>query len=302
MRNVMIISLLSVVVIASIIFFHSKEDKEVSSSASVIDPHSFLYKERMILPDAPIQADEEKVNIDPIIEKWNNQSLNATLWGENVPGVHHQLNTEDNVIALTFDACGGPTGNGYDEQLISFLREEQIRATLFFNARWIEENKEIFMDLSSDPLFSIQNHGTEHRPLSITGQSAWNISGTDSPVDVVNEVMVNQQYIYSLTGEKPTYFRSGTAFYDEIAVQIVEDLGLKVVNYDILGDAGATYSSEQVKESLLQARPGSIALLHMNHPSSGTAEGVMAAIPLLREQGFEFVTIDDYELRESEVE
>lgn len=34
--------------------------------------------------------------------------------------------TEAKELALTFDACGGYLGNQYDEELISFLRDEEI--------------------------------------------------------------------------------------------------------------------------------------------------------------------------------
>ncbi|GAE36437.1 hypothetical protein [Halalkalibacter akibai] len=106
----------------------------------------------------------------------------------------------------------------------------------------------------------------------------------------------NQETIKRLTGQAPTMFRSGTAFYDEIAVEIVNELGLEVVNFNVLGDAGATFSVEQVHRALLGAKSGSIVLLHMNQPSSGTAEGVKKAVYDLREMGFSFVLLEDYEL------
>ena len=60
-----------------------------------------------------------------------------------------------------------------------------------------------------------------------------------------------------------------------------------------MGDAGATYSAAEVERALLRAEPGSIALLHMNQPNSGTAEGVSQAVPLLHTEGFTFVHLDD---------
>ncbi len=219
-------------------------------------------------------------------------------WGEHVSGVKNRLDTEENVIALTFDACGGPFGNGYDEALISFLRENEIPATLFVNYQWIEEHEETFLSLAEDPLFEIENHGTNHLPLSVQGRSAWGIQGTASVDEVVDEVMVNQKFIHELTGTSPSFFRSGTAHYDEKAVEIVEDLNLQVVNYDVLGDAGATFSAKQVEDALLNSQSGSIPLLHMNQPSSGTAQGVKEAIPQLLEQGFSFVHVKDYPLSE----
>ena len=48
-------------------------------------------------------------------------------WGENVAGVKTRLNTNRKVIALTFDACGGPKGSGFDGELIHYLERRIIR-------------------------------------------------------------------------------------------------------------------------------------------------------------------------------
>src|SRR5690625_2877239 len=214
-------------------------------------------------------------------------------WGENVSGVKTHIKTDEKQVALTFDACGGDHGNDYDEELISFLKAEQIPATLFFNERWIIANEDLFLELAAHPLFQIENHGTEHSPLSVNGGEAWGIPATQSPEEVHDEIMNNHGRVQSLTDREMTLFRSGTAFYDEVAVELANKLGYEVVNFDILGDAGATYSSGQVKNALMDAQSGSIALLHMNQPGSGTAEGVKQAIPLLQEQGFEFVLLEN---------
>lgn len=223
-------------------------------------------------------------------------SSTPTEWGENVTGVKNRFNTSKKQIALTFDACGGNYGSGYDAELIAFLQAESIPATLFVNERWILENEDIFMELAKNPLFQIENHGTAHAPLSVNGGEAWGIAATSSPEEVVAEIMENHQTVADLTGREMTLFRSGTAFYDEVAVELANALGYEVVNFDILGDAGATYSSEQVKNVLLSAQAGSIALLHMNQPSSGTAQGVKQAVPLLQKDGFEFVQLQEVEL------
>lgn len=215
-------------------------------------------------------------------------------WGEKVSGVKTRINTREKIIALTFDACGGPNGSGYDEKLINYLKAEQIPATLFINGRWIDANPDIFRQLAETSLFEIENHGTLHKPLSVSGKDAYGIKGTASMEEAIDEVLFNQEKIEKVTGRKPIFFRSGTAYYDDITVKIVEDLGGKVVNYNILGDAGATFSKEQVKNALLQAKPGAIVLLHMNQPASGTAEGVMMAIPQLKKMGYRFVKLEEW--------
>ena len=227
-----------------------------------------------------------------LIERYSGKR--PTAWGDTVPRVILRLPTRDRVVALTLDACGGQTGSGYDTQLIETLRRERVPATLFINARWIEVNPRKFRQLAADPLFEIGNHGTEHRPLSVIGRSAYGIRGTNSIGQVIDEVTVNQRLIKRLTGTAPAFFRSGTAHYDDVAVRVVGDLGLKVINFDVLGDAGATYSAAQVTRAMLSSEPGSIILAHMNKPDSGTAEGIEAALPKLGRRGFRFVRISEY--------
>jgi peptidoglycan/xylan/chitin deacetylase (PgdA/CDA1 family) len=214
-------------------------------------------------------------------------------WGEKVTGVITRLPTNKPVIALTLDACGGKRGSGYDRELIDYLRKEKIPATLFVNARWIKANLPIFLELAKDPLFEIANHGTEHRPLSVNGKSVYGIRGTKNVEEVISEVWTNHQLITQLTHKEPKFFRSGTAYYDEISVQIVKELGEKAVSFDVLGDGGARFSKEQVKQALLSAKPGSIIILHMNQPASETAEGVKEAIPILKQKGFRFVKLSE---------
>src|SRR4030067_509911 len=99
-------------------------------------------------------------------------------WGERVRGVKTRLNTDQKILALTFDACGGPKGSGYDAKLIDFLISEAIPATLFIRRNWIDANPDIFQALARNPLFEIENHGLNHRTCSVIGQSVYGIRGT----------------------------------------------------------------------------------------------------------------------------
>ncbi|MDD3365286.1 MAG: polysaccharide deacetylase family protein, partial [Syntrophomonas sp.] len=164
-------------------------------------------------------------------------------WGEKVSGVAHSLDTKQKVLALTFDACGGSTrSNGYDASLIDYLEKMQIPATLFISGKWIDANPKIFLNLAHNELFEIGNHGLNHLPCSVTGKSAYSIKGTGSVAEVTQEIESNGIKIKSLTGREPHFYRSGTNYYDEVAVALARDLGYTTVGYSVLGDAGATYS------------------------------------------------------------
>ncbi len=218
-------------------------------------------------------------------------------WGENVTGVKTHLNINEKVIAITMDACGSPLGMAYDEKLVNFLKKEKIPATLFINARWIDKNLKTFKELAANPLFEIGNHGLEHKPASVNGKSIYNIKGTNSPEELVDEIEINARKIESITHKRPKYFRSGTAYYDEVAVKIANKLNHQVVGFSILGDAGATFSTKKVEEAFLKAKKGEIVIIHMNHPTSDTAQGTINAITKLKQKGFRFVLLSDYKLK-----
>lgn len=244
-------------------------------------------------PPAPTEFEYQRTK-SSIINKYLNHLPRE--WGESVTGVKTRIRGSEKLIALTFDACGSSRGMKFDRELIQFLEQEKVPATLFINARWIEQNRKEFDRLATNSLFEIANHGFSHKPASVTGKSVYGISGTRDAGELLDEIELNARRIAELTGKRPRFYRSGTAYYDEIAVKIAAELQHDVAGFTLLGDAGATYTRHQVKSALLSAKPGDIAILHFNHPESGTASGVMDAIPELKRRGFRFVRLSDVEL------
>ena len=225
-------------------------------------------------------------------------TLEPKEWKNHPVGVKTKLTIADNekVIALTLDACGGPKGSGFDQGLIEFLQREQIPATLFISGKWIDANRHEFERLSQNPLFEIGNHGLNHKPASVNGKSAYRISGTKSIEELVDEIELGARKIHMITGKRPHFYRSGTAFYDEIAISIAKDLGQTVVGFSLNVDAGAVLSKEQVNSNLISAKSGDIAILHFNQPQSGNRLGVISALPELKTKGFRFVKLSQMEL------
>ena len=140
----------------------------------------------------------------------------------------------------------------------------------------------------------IANHGTRHLPLSVRGRSAYGIPGTTEVGEVYDEVEANARKLLRLLGHPVSLFRSGTAHYDDVATRIVHDLGEQVIGFDVNGDVGATLTCRQVAEALRTVRPGSIVISHMNHPGHGTAAGMRAGLPAVKDMGYRFVHVAGY--------
>jgi peptidoglycan/xylan/chitin deacetylase (PgdA/CDA1 family) len=291
MRKIIYVVIIILIGILFVIFFDAKNQKIVFDygndkiDTAQLESASNNYNQ---------VSDYEKTK-NKISEEYKNSTPH--VWSERAPGVVTKLDTGEKVLALTFDACGGDGKNGYDADLINYLTEEKIPATLFIGGQWIANNRDVFQHLAENSLFEIENHGTKHIPCSVSGKSAYNIQGENNPGEVVDEIEKNAEKIGSITGRKPKFYRAGTTFTDEICPQIAGVLGYKIVSYSVLGDAGATYSKDQIKSALMKAPAGSIVLLHMNHPEKETAEGIMSVIPELQKEGFRFVKLEDYNLK-----
>ena len=224
----------------------------------------------------------------------------AGQWGEFVKGVDEDLITNNKTIAFTFDACGGKNANGYDAELINFLKKEQIPATLFVTGKWIDANYSTFLQLSENPLFEIENHGFNHKPCSVDGESEYGIHGTKDIPDAFDEIEANAEKIEKITGRRPTFYRSATAYTDEACAKIAKQLGITIISFDVLsGDAVPKTPKSIIVDGVLRhIKPGAIVIMHFNRPAWNTFESMQEIVPALRKAGYHFAKLQDYPLKE----
>jgi peptidoglycan/xylan/chitin deacetylase (PgdA/CDA1 family) len=238
---------------------------------------------------------------DKICKQFKNAK--PVQFGEFIKGVKTKIDTKEKLIALTFDACGG-RASGYNAELIKFLRREKIPATLFVTGTWIDSNKKIFAELAFDTLFEIENHGLQHRLCSVNGASVFGISGTKNPAEVVDEMELNAMKIEQLTGKRPKFFRSATAYTDDVCVKIAGELCMQIVSYSVLsGDAVPNSPANVISENILNnVKPGSIVIMHFNHPAWKEKDALEIVIPKLREKGYKFIRLRDKILKDNSSE
>lgn len=217
-------------------------------------------------------------------------------FGPFVKGVKTNLKTTDKIIALTLDACDGKKGNGYNADLIDFLRKQRIPATLFVTGRWIDAHRKTFAELAEDTLFEIENHGLNHRVCSTTGRTQYGLPSTKNTADVVDEIELNARKLKSFIGRRPAFFRPPGAFIDEASVRISERLGMAVVNYSILSGDGSPYiSADKIKTNIVgKTKPGGIVLMHFNHPERHEKQALEMSVPILREMGYSFIKLRSF--------
>ena len=227
---------------------------------------------------------------EQILQKY--QNAKPQKWGESLNGVIKNFKTDEKIVALTLDLCGSKTDD-LDERIVEFLETNHIKATFFVNSRWIEKFPLKFERLYKNPLFEIENHGLSHRPASLNGAEIYGIKGTADADELYDEISKNADLIEKITGTRPKFFRSGTAYYDEFAISQIYDMGFAPVGFSVLGDAGATLSKENVVKAFNSAKAGDIIIAHANHPEKSSGEGVVMGLEELLENGFKFIRLDE---------
>ena len=239
----------------------------------------------------------QPVSFDGISSQLDSTKQWNTELSTKAKGMIRRIDTPgtEKVVFFTFDACGqGGLSDGYDSILVKYLIEEQIPATFFISRRWALKNPQALNSIiENGNNIDIQNHGTQHIPLSSVGDSVYQIKGTNGMKEVYDEVEISSTFFCSKLGRTPKLFRPGTAYSDEKAVHFVNEMGYKVISYSVLGDAGATFKRERIKQNILNAKDGDIILMHFNHPESEVFLGVKDAIEELR-GSVKFGLISDY--------
>lgn len=151
-------------------------------------------------------------------------------------------------------------------------------ATFFLNSRWVAANPQLAAEFIAEPLFRVENHGTRHVPLSVDGRAAYGIAGTASIDEARDEILGNKGTLEQQFRHPTSWFRSGTAHYDDVSVEMARRLGVQIAGFAVNADGGATLPQAAVTKAIVEAPSGSIIICHMNQPSSDTAAGVRGAL------------------------
>ncbi len=229
-----------------------------------------------------------------IIKKYRN--LKPKKFFAFMPGIKTRIKSKEKIIALTFDACGGRKGNGFDKRLIKYLVSNKIPATLFLSGLWIKANHHHVIILKNNSDFDIENHGLNHKPCSVCGFSIYGRKGTSNIYEAIREIDANALIIEKVVGRRPLFYRAGTAYFDDVAVKITHALGFIPLNYSgYTGDAEEKISTSRIVRNILKStKNGTIFLFHMNRPHGNTYKAIKIIIPLLKKRGFKFVKVRDY--------
>jgi peptidoglycan/xylan/chitin deacetylase (PgdA/CDA1 family) len=189
------------------------------------------------------------------------------------------------VLALTFDACEGPTRATLDQPIVDYLEQEKIPFTVFMGGRFARDNAKAVRALGAYRDVEIENHSFSH-PQDMRALDDERIR---------SEVSRAQAQILTSTGRTTRLFRFPAGKADERTVAVVEAMGYRVVHWRFpSGDPDPALSAEAIlKDTLARVRPGDILIFHINGRGVHTAEILPLLVAELRRRGYRFTRLDD---------
>lgn len=188
------------------------------------------------------------------------------------------LNTDEKVIALTFDDGPWPTTT---EQILDILRENNIKATFFWVGQALNNHKEIGKKVAADG-HVIANHTWNHLYHKHSHSAA------------AKEIEDTADLIEELIGVNTTVFRPPGGVEDNGLVDYA--FSRDYVNIMWSSDSQDWRSSaSSIKRNVLNSvKPGRIVLLHDGGGNrSQTVKALPDIIAELKERGYRFVTIPE---------
>ena len=193
-------------------------------------------------------------------------------------GLTYQAETEEKIIALTFD--DGPTKNV--DQLLPLLDEYNAKSTFFLIGNEIEKHPEEAKKIV-EAGHQIGNHTYSHKRMVLK-----------SPSFIEEEIEKTDELIRSIGYEgeidfRPPYGKKfvGLPYY-------LNKTNRQTIMWSLDPETYYTSVDEKINYVMENIQPGSIILLHpMYDQTGGTLQVVETILKELTKEGYRFVTVDE---------
>ncbi|MFI0407342.1 polysaccharide deacetylase family protein [Actinomadura sp. 3N508] len=172
---------------------------------------------------------------------------------------------EAGYVGLTYD--DGPTPE-YTLPLLSALRENGVRATLFNIGEKAEKNPELVAAEKKAGMW-IANHSWSHPNLTRLPEE-----------EIESELGRTQDLLEEITGTVTTLFRPPFGSTDATVKGVAESLGMTEIIWDVDTRDWSGRSAEEIVEEAVTVQSGEIILMHDGYPA--TIEAIPAIVENLR--------------------
>jgi peptidoglycan/xylan/chitin deacetylase (PgdA/CDA1 family) len=188
--------------------------------------------------------------------------------------------TDEKVLALTFDAGAD---SGHTMAILDILEVQQVKATFFLTADWLEQNPELGQAIASRG-HCLGNHTASHPHLTEI---------TDD--EVTRELTRTEEAAQRACGRSTRpFFRPPFGEYDERICRLAARAGYEyLILWTIDSRDWQMIPAEELTARIVEnVQPGAIVLMHVGSQTK-EPEALPETIRQLRAKGYRFATLDE---------
>lgn len=195
----------------------------------------------------------------------------------------------EKLVALTFDDGPWPEST---EAILDILQENGAKATFFTIGQQISGGNIATIKRAYDAGHQISSHSFDH---ASAGDGRGVDMGRQTPQEQVDEVLKGYEAIEAATGGTASHaFRTPGGNFSAETAQLLQPYITAEIGWNIDTEDWRRPGAQAIADRIKQAKPGSIILMHDGGGDrSQTVEALRQALPYLKEQGYQFVTIDE---------
>lgn len=190
--------------------------------------------------------------------------------------------TDSKNVTLTFDAGYEA---GYTEKILEVLKQNDVKATFFLTAHYINTNPELVQKMIDDGHI-IGNHTVNHKSMpDITNE------------EIQKEVMNMHTVVFEKFEYEMKYIRPPKGEYSERTIAYTNTLGYTTVMWSLAyddWDEGKQGREEYGKKKILEnIHNGAVILLHST--SKDNSNILDDCIKEIKKMGYEFKSLEEFE-------
>lgn len=216
------------------------------------------------------------------------------IFEEKIPETKHNFYKQNiKQVALTFDDGPHPY---FTQKIIEILNLNNIKATFFIVGKQAEKHQNLVRYIFENSNSKVANHTYSHKNLTKL-----------SYYQIREELAKTQEILLSLAQENYKnrvipYFRPPGGNYDNKVLSIANEIGLKVVLWSIFtNDHLPTTKKDEILYCIYSSLNSDKEIILLHSGSVATLEALQDIIDFLKQQNYEFVTIDEILTNETDI-
>lgn len=217
----------------------------------------------------------------------------ALKYGENFPFFYNEISPEISLDDLKPAAIykGNPKkpmvsiminvawGNEYIPEILDTLRDENVKATFFFDGSWLNKNRELAAQIVNEG-HEASNHGYSHKDMSKLDRHS-----------AMEEITKTEQLLKEVLNADNQWFAPPSGDYDQETVMLAHELGLKTVLWTVdtvdWKDPSPAWIVSRIQS---RVEPGAMILMHPTHASS---KALPEMIQVIKQKGLHIGTVSE---------